>query len=124
MAYATATDVTDRWGEEITDTAVTTLITTRLGDVERMIKRRITDLDDRAEDEDYLADLIQIEADAVLRLARNPEGFLSESDGSYTYMLQQQLTTGRLEILPDEWETLGIIRSTMSVLVPNFAIPQ
>lgn len=122
--YAVAADVTDRWGQAITDEAILTLITTRLADAERMLKRRIKDLDAQiiAETID-VEDVKQVEADAVLRLARNPDGYISETDGAYTYMLAQNLSKGRLEILPEEWEILGVIFSTMSVLIPNIVIP-
>lgn len=118
MAYATVSDVTSRWTREPT-TEETTLITTRLEDVERLIRRRIPDLDTKVADADYLADVVWVEAESVLRLVRNPDGYVSETDGNYTYMLSQQQATGRLEILPDEWEALGWRRSRMSVLVPN-----
>lgn len=122
MAYAGIGDVTDRWARTPTEEEEI-LILTRLGDVERMINRRVdigagilagTFLED---------DIIQIEADAVLRLIRNPEGYLSETDGDYTYMLRQDLASGRLEILPDEWETLGWIVPRMFTLVPRMVMP-
>lgn len=119
MAYATVEDVTSRWTREPTDAEVS-LITTRLEDVERMIRRRIPTVDTQADaSDDYLADVVQVEAEAVLRLVRNPDGYVSESDGNYTYMLSQQQASGKLEILPEEWEALGWVRSRMSILVPN-----
>ncbi len=127
MAYADASDVAVRWGKALAglDTETVALIEARLGDAERMIKRRITDLDAQVTATTIdVEDLKQVEAEMVLRLVRNPDGYLSESDGSYTYMLQQNLSTGKLTIEPEEWETLGLIRSTMSVLVPTVTIPQ
>lgn len=123
MAYATASDVTARWARVPTDEE-TTLIEVRLDDVERMIKRKVPDLDTKVDDDaDYRDDVIQVEADAVLRLVRNPEGYLSETDGNYTYMLTQDMATGRLEILPEEWEVLGVVRRRFSVLIPNPVMP-
>jgi len=82
MAQATASDVTARWARSAT-TEETALINVRLADVERIIKRRISDLDAKcAADPVFKADVVQVEADAVLRLVRNPEGYLSETDGS------------------------------------------
>jgi len=49
-----------------------------------------------------------VESDVVLRLVRNPEGYLSETVGDYTYMLRQYLASGKLELLPEDWETLGV----------------
>lgn len=81
MAYATASDVEDRLGREL-DSSETQIVNTRLDDVERLIKARIKDLDDLVDagepDEDLV---VQIEAEAVLRLIRNPEGLTSETDG-------------------------------------------
>lgn len=121
-AYATAGDVATRWGkaEEDLDPEIVALIEVRLGDVERMIKRRIKDLDDQiAADKIDVEDVKQVESDAVLRLARNPEGYMSESDGNYTYMLRSDLSSGKLEILPDEWETLGVSASGMFIIAPT-----
>jgi len=124
MAYASASDVTARWARTPTDEE-NTLITVRLEDAERLIRRRISDLDDRINAGTILEeDVIQVEAEAVLRLVRNPEGYMSESDGNYTYMLRNDIATGRLEILADEWEILGVTRRRFGVLVPNVVLPQ
>lgn len=123
MAYATASDVTSRWARTPTDEE-TTLINVRLEDVERLIRRRIPDLDDQVSDGDILEeDVVQVEAESVLRLVRNPEGYQSETDGNYTYMLRSDIATGRLEILPEEWELLGVLRSRFAVLVPRLVMP-
>lgn len=124
MAYATAADVVVLWAKE-PEPEVMTLIERRLEQVERIIKRRITDLDVRvAASDTFRADLIDIEADAVLRLVRNPEGYLSETDGVYSYQIQADLSSGRLEILDDEWEALGVYSiSRMSVLTPYLDMP-
>ena len=122
MAYATSADVAVRWARELT-TEEAALVELRLAEVERKIKRRIPDLATRVIDEDYLADVIQVESDTVLRLVRNPEGYLSETDGNYTYMLQSGSTPGALEITTEDWETLGIRSSTMSILIANPVMP-
>ena len=93
-----------------------------------MIRRVIPDLDDQV---DAFAngdpgidvnDVKQVESDAVLRLARNPEGYLSESDGSYTYQFRHDLSTGSLSILPNEWLTLGVSRG-FKLVIPNPEVP-
>ncbi|AMO43987.1 head-tail adaptor Ad1 [Mycobacterium phage Bactobuster] len=124
MAYAKATDVVELWAKE-PEPEVMGLITRRLEQVERMIKRRIPNLDLKvAADATFEADLIDIESDAVLRLVRNPEGYISETDGAYTYQLAADLSQGRLVILDDEWTTLGVRRlSRMSVIAPNIELP-
>ncbi len=118
-AYATAADVEAVYGKTLS-TEETALVTRRLAQVERMILRRVPDLAERiaAGDEDE-ADVIDIEAEAVLRLIRNPEGYASESDGSYSYQFNRETASGRLEILASEWETLGIKPSRMFSIAPN-----
>lgn len=126
MAYATAGDVTELWAKQ-PEPEVLTLIERRLAQAERMILRRIPDLAARIADGRIdLADVVDIESDAVLRLVRNPEGYLSETDGNYTYMLHTDLSSsGRLTIEDDEWEILGIsLRTRVSVIVPYLAAPQ
>lgn len=121
-AYATASDVAARWGKAVADLdpEIVALIEVRLGDVERKIKRRIKDLDEQIDaDKIDVEDVKQVESDAVLRLARNPEGYMSESDGNYTYMLRSDLSSGKLEILPEEWDTLGVTASGMYIIVPT-----
>jgi hypothetical protein len=122
MSYATAEDVTNRLGRDVSgNTALITLITTRLADVERLIKRRIPTLDDQLDAVPPtidVEDVKQVEAEAVLRLARNPEGYVSETDGTYTYQLAQDMSAGSLEILPGEWEILGVTCSAMTEIVP------
>ena len=124
MAYATAQDVVTLWAKE-PEPEVMILIERRLEQVERLIRRRIPDLDTRVSlSETFEADLIDIEADSVLRLVRNPEGYLSETDGVYTYQLQNDLSTGKLLVLDDEWTILGVYRLfRLSTITPLFVMP-
>lgn len=124
MTYAAAADVTTLWAKE-PEPEVISLIERRLEQVERMIKRRIPDLAVRitAGDIDE-ADVVDIEADAVLRVVRNPDGYLSETDGGYTYQLQSDLSSGKLTITDEEWAILGIKPAArMTVIVPNLVAP-
>lgn len=122
MAYATSSDVAIRWARTPSEEE-SALIEVRLNDVERMIRRRVPTLDDLVTagtvDPD---DVVQVESDAVLRLVRNPDGYLSESDGNYTYMLRSDLASGKLEVLPEEWELLGVVRSRMAVIAPRITL--
>ncbi|WP_225593595.1 Gp19/Gp15/Gp42 family protein [Mycolicibacterium fortuitum] len=68
---------------------------------------RIPDLDTRAADPAYLAKVIRVEASAVARLVRNPDGYIAETDGNYSYQLNWRLNTGALEITDAEWALLG-----------------
>ncbi|BBC53821.1 putative portal protein [Mycobacterium phage PP] len=123
MAIATPTDVENRWVRELSEEE-TTLVSTRLDDAERMLKRRVGDLQAKITSGDLdEADVKQVEAEMVLRLLRNPEGFTSETDGQYTYMLHQQLASGKLEVTDDEWEALGIRRRGMFQLYPQIVLP-
>lgn len=118
MAYATADDVAVRWARELSCEEAA-LVNTRLEDVERMIRRTIPDLDDQiAAGTIDAEDVVQVESDAVLRLARNPEGYYSETDGNYTYMLQKDIASGKLEITEDEWTILGVVRDRFFTLRP------
>ncbi len=49
-----------------------------------------------------------MESDVVRCLVRNPEGYVSETDGDDTYMLRRHLASGKLELLTEDWETLGV----------------
>ena len=123
MAYATAADVQAIAGRTLSTEEVG-LVERRLDQVERMIVRRIPDLDAKiAAEEIAAADVVDIEAEAVLRLVRNPEGYASESDGTYSYQFNRETASGRLEVLPSEWETLGIRPSKMFSITPNIPAP-
>lgn len=124
MAFATSEDVTTLWAKE-PEPEVIALIERRLEQVERLLRRRIPTLDLKVSlSETYRADVVDIEADAVLRLVRNPEGYSSETDGGYTYQLQSDLSSGKLTITDEEWEILGVNSvSRMAVIVPNLVMP-
>lgn len=120
MAYATLQDVQNRYHEDLgDDETLELLINTRLGDAELILKSRIPDLDDKILDGEILEDVVvMVEAEMVLRLIRNPEGYSQESDGNYSYAIYQMVASGRLEVLPDEWKLLGIAGS-VAVLQPT-----
>ncbi|MFF0541736.1 Gp19/Gp15/Gp42 family protein [Prescottella sp. R16] len=123
MTYAAAADVTTLWAKE-PEPEVMALIERRLEQVERMILRRIPDLADRIVaghiDE---ADVADIEAEAVLRVVRNPDGYASETDGGYSYQFNREASSGKLEILPEEWQTLGIRPRKAFAIAPNLVAP-
>lgn len=116
MAYAERTDVTGRHiGAEL-DESVLAVVDIRLDDAERKIKNRIPDLDERVAagtlDE---ADIRMVEAEMVLRLIRNPEGYTQETDGNYSYMVSQAVASGRLEVREDEWRQLGVRKGVFTI---------
>lgn len=115
MAYATFEDVQLRFFRELTPEEVP-LVEQRLEDVENKIRRRITDLDERISLEPEYEDVVrQVCADAVIRLVRNPEGYVQETDGNYAYQLSHSSADGRLTILPEEWADLGV-RKAIAVI--------
>ncbi|MCV7224454.1 phage Gp19/Gp15/Gp42 family protein [Mycolicibacterium komossense] len=119
MAYATAADVQAIAGRELSTEEIA-LATRRLAQVERMIVRRVPDLAGQTEaGEIDRQDVIDIEAEAVLRVLRNPEGIRSETDGTYGYQLSSEAADNRLRILPEEWLTLGIKPSKMFQISPG-----
>ncbi|MBS1690770.1 MAG: hypothetical protein JST91_00865 [Actinobacteria bacterium] len=118
MTYAAAADVQAVLGREL-DTTETVLVERRLAQVERMILRRVPDLVDKIAAEDIdAADVIDIEAEAVLRVIRNPEGLRSEQDGQYGYQLSNEAADNRLRLTSEEWELLGIKRSRVFAIGP------
>ena len=108
MRYASLEDVEVRFFRPLTEEE-RPLVEARVRDAEDKIRLRIPDIDARVVERPELADVIaRICADAVIRLVRNPEGYVQETDGNYTYMLAQSHADGKLSITPDEWEDLGI----------------
>jgi hypothetical protein len=123
MAYAHPSDVEARLGREL-DSSETTIVNTRLGDAELLIKSRAKDLDARIEAGSLdQALVVMVEAEMVLRLIKNPDGFVQESDGNYSYMISSAVASGRLELLPDEWALLGVSSGmfTIDPYLPNVA---
>ncbi|MCG7606414.1 MULTISPECIES: Gp19/Gp15/Gp42 family protein [Mycobacterium] len=119
MTYAKSTDVQAIYGKSLTDEE-TALVNRRLEQVERMILRRIPDLAEQIDAGDLdEADVVDIEAEAVYRVIRNPEGLFSEQDGSYGYQLSQEAADNSLRVTAEEWERLGIKPRKMFQIVPN-----
>lgn len=122
MTYATAADVAALLAREL-DAAETALAERRLEQVQRMILRRIPDLAGQTEagqiDPDDVRD---IEAEAVYRVMRNPDGLYSEQDGSYGYQLSREAADNSLRILADEWLTLGIRPSKLFSITPRLGV--
>lgn len=118
MAYATVEDVEVRFIRTL-DVDETDFVTARLDDVELIIKSRIPDLDQKVTDGVLSAGLVaMVEADVVIRLLRNPEAVVGETDGNYSYQLNWSTVTGRLTIMPDEWRLLGL-RQTVFTIAPR-----
>ena len=122
MPYAQPRDVEQRLGRAL-DEAETQIVHARLDDAELLLRSRIPDLDARITSGRLdKAVVVMVEADMVLRLVRNPEGYQQESDGNYSYMLRSDVASGRLTVLANEWTLLGV-RSGVYVIRPRLDIP-
>lgn len=108
MSFASIEDVEVRFFRDLTPEE-RPLVEARLEDAEQKLRARIPDLDSRVENDPVFASVVvRVCADAVIRLVRNPEGYVQETDGNYTYMLSQAHADGRLSFTPDEWLDLGV----------------
>lgn len=117
MTYAEPSDVSGRLGRGLSADEAT-MVTARLADAELIIRSRIPDLDDQITDDKIDVEIVKmIEANAVVRLVRNPNAYTGETDGNYTYQINWKTATGELEILDNEWALLGISQA-MFVIAP------
>ncbi|CPU05913.1 Phage protein Gp19/Gp15/Gp42 [Mycobacteroides abscessus] len=117
MTYAEPSDVSGRLGRELSADEAT-MVAARLADAELIIRSRIPDLDDQIADDKIDVEIVKmIEANAVVRLVRNPNAYTGETDGNYSYQINWKTATGELEILDNEWALLGISQA-MFVIAP------
>lgn len=108
MAYAASTDVEARLGRSL-DSSEQQIVNARLNDVELIIRSKVPDLDTKVSTGTVDVEvIIMVEANAVLRLIKNIDGYRSETDGNYSYQIDERVASGRLDILPDEWALLGV----------------
>ena len=123
MPYANSSDVAVRWARELTPEEEA-LVDARLGDIERRILRKVPDLADKITAGTVdVEDVKAVEADAVLRLVRNPDGYIQESDGDYSYMLSSEAASGKLRVLDEEWELLGYRRKRVFMISQAIVMP-
>lgn len=124
MPYATADDVRVLLSKNTLSSEEVALIESRIGKAERIITRRIPDLDDRILAGELTADDVKdVVTEAVYRAVRNPEGLLQEADGNYSYMRATD-DDGSLFITDEEWETLGVTASGLNWLKPVLRTPR
>lgn len=122
MAYATPTDIAERLGRDL-DESESRIVDTRLEDAEELILARIPDLPEKIADGTVRERLVvMVEAEAVMRLIKNPEGFTQETDGNYSYSISSRVASGRLSIEPEEWSLLGI-RASAALIAPAIKMP-
>jgi hypothetical protein len=92
---------------------------TKLADVERRIRKRMVaqgkDFDALIlADDDFKADVIEVEAEAVARVLRNPDGLRSEGLENYQSTRDKSLSDGQLRVTADEWKQLGLAPASSS----------
>ncbi|WP_280429728.1 Gp19/Gp15/Gp42 family protein [Nocardia brasiliensis] len=52
--------------------------------------------------------VVMVQALSVCRVLRNPDGYRTESAGTFSYTVDSRVAAGFLTILPDEWRDLGV----------------
>lgn len=107
MAYATVSDVAARLGRPISDDLEVLQVETWLDDLEAVILARVPDLAERVLDGAPTAAVVAaIEANAVIRKMKNPDGVVSEGNDVYNYRLNENARKGELFLTDDEWALL------------------
>lgn len=104
---ATTADLVARWRP--LSTQETTNGTTFLADAWRMLRKRIPTLEaDITADTsgDLAAEVVRVEATAVLRVMKNPDGKRQESIDDYSWMRDQAVSAGLLYFTDDELNDL------------------
>ncbi|UEJ82646.1 phage Gp19/Gp15/Gp42 family protein [Brachybacterium halotolerans subsp. kimchii] len=110
MAIGKPADVETSLMRDLTETE-SQYVDELLERAERLLRARIPDLDQRAEEDQEFALLVaDIEAEAVARVLRAPDNGImrQEGEGNYSYSLNLQVASGLLDILDDDWAKLGI----------------
>lgn len=122
MTFASIDDVSTRLGRPITDPLEVAQVTAWLEDVESIILRRIPDLDARVTaGNPPAATVVRVEANAVIRKIRNPDGKVSETIDDYTYRLGGDARRSDLFLTDDEWsEILPVVISGAFSTRPGF----
>lgn len=107
MTYAVLADVSTRLGRPITDTDEIAQVNAWLGDVEAMILARIPGLADLVAAGNPSAEVVaMVEANAVIRKIKNPDGKVSEGVDDYNYRLNENSRKGELFLTDEEWALL------------------
>lgn len=107
MAYATITDVSTRLGRPITDPSEVAQVGAWIGDVESLILARLPGLPAAIIDGTPTATTVaMVEANAVIRKIKNPDGKVAEGIDDYNYRLNENARKGELFLTDDEWALL------------------
>ena len=107
MAHATLQDVTDSLGRPIVG-AEATQVLGWLDKIERIIARKLGDLDALISDGRLSAELlVDVETEAVIRKVKNPDGKVSEGIDDYNYRLNENARKGDLFLTDEEWALIS-----------------
>ena len=107
MAHAILQDVTDSLGRPIVG-AEATQVLGWLDKIERIVSRKLGDLDALISDGRLSAELlVDVETEAVIRKVKNPDGKVSEGIDDYNYRLNENARKGDLFLTDDEWALLA-----------------
>lgn len=107
MTYANVSDVSTRLGRPITDPNEVAQVEAWLDDVEALILARIPDLAENVAAGKPSASLVaMVEANAVVRKVKNPDGKQNERIDDYSYGLNADAARGDLFLTDAEWGLL------------------
>lgn len=118
MATATWQDVQDRFGRTLTEPE-RLQVDAWLDDIEASILARIPTLTELVASGALLErTVVKIEAAAVIRVLRNPDGKITERIDDYSWTRDSSTASGSLYLTDDEWAEL-----TPSASSDAFSIP-
>ena len=107
MAHAILQDVTDSLGRPIVG-AEATQVLGWLDKIERIVSRKLGDLDVLISDGRLSAELlVDVETEAVIRKVKNPDGKVSEGIDDYNYRLNENARKGDLFLTDEEWALIS-----------------
>lgn len=81
---------------------------------EDLISAEIPDFEERVDplsdvfDPRFVKTVVHVTSDAVARVFRNPEAFVQETEGNYSYTVNREAASGLLTITDSEWVRLGV----------------
>lgn len=107
MAYATITDVSTRLGRPISDPLEVAQVEAWIGDIESLIFARLPGLPAAViAGVPTSTTVAMVEANAVIRKIKNPDGKVSEGIDDYNYRLNENSRKGELFLTDEEWALL------------------
>ena len=105
--YTTVLDVEAEWNHPVPP-EVAGHVVWLIDKAERMIRKRVSNLQTRIDDDLIDAhDVAIVAAAMVVRSLNNPRGFQAETAGDYSYQLGPAAAAGRMYLAADERALLG-----------------